>query len=67
MENLSDFKLFPFKEENEIFGKPRPNLIPISMAIHERIDSQKNGGLIWGSFSAMNFNEQRFYQVFCYL
>lgn len=39
-------------------------MIPISMAIHERND---HDGTIWGSFSAMNFEEQRFYQVhiFC--
>uniref|UniRef100_A0A914DER2 Uncharacterized protein n=1 Tax=Acrobeloides nanus TaxID=290746 RepID=A0A914DER2_9BILA len=34
-------------------------MIPISMAIHERNDKD---GTIWGSFSAMNFQEQRFYQ-----
>ncbi|KAI6241616.1 hypothetical protein M3Y99_00322000 [Aphelenchoides fujianensis] len=56
---LSKFKLFPFTEENDVFGNPRPNMIPISMAIHERRDPD---GTIWGSFSAMNFNEQRFYQ-----
>uniref|UniRef100_A0A915DB20 Methyltransferase FkbM domain-containing protein n=1 Tax=Ditylenchus dipsaci TaxID=166011 RepID=A0A915DB20_9BILA len=56
---LGKFKLFPFTEDNEIFGNPRPNMIPISMAIHERTDST---GTIWGSFSAMNFNDQRFYQ-----
>uniref|UniRef100_A0A914YSE8 Uncharacterized protein n=1 Tax=Panagrolaimus superbus TaxID=310955 RepID=A0A914YSE8_9BILA len=57
--NLNKFKLFQFKEENGIFGNPRPSMIPISMAIHERSD---HDGTIWGSFSAMNFNEQRFYQ-----
>ncbi|KAE9555105.1 hypothetical protein FO519_001680 [Halicephalobus sp. NKZ332] len=57
--NLNKFKLFPFKEDNGIFGNPRPSMIPISMAIHERSDPD---GTIWGSFSAMNFNEQRFYQ-----
>lgn len=57
--NLNKFKLFPFIEENQIFGNPRPSMIPISMAIHERSDPD---GTIWGSFSAMNFNEQRFYQ-----
>lgn len=35
-------------------------MIPISMAIHERNDAD---GTIWGSFSAMNFEEQRFFQV----
>ena len=58
--NLNKFKLFPFQEENGIFGNPRPSMIPISMAIHERSD---HDGTLWGSFSAMNFNEQRFYQV----
>jgi hypothetical protein len=52
--------LFQFTEENDLFGNPRPSLVPISMAIHERRDSE---GIIWGSFSAMNFNDQRFYQV----
>ncbi|CAJ0949347.1 unnamed protein product, partial [Mesorhabditis belari] len=56
---LNKFKLFPFIEENDIFGVPRPSMIPISMAIHERNDAD---GTIWGSFSAMNFNEQRFFQ-----
>ncbi|CAB3400403.1 unnamed protein product [Caenorhabditis bovis] len=56
---LQKFKLFPFKEENDIFSTPRHTMIPISMAIHERNDPD---GTIWGSFSAMNFEEQRFYQ-----
>ncbi|VDM59251.1 unnamed protein product [Angiostrongylus costaricensis] len=56
---LTNFKLFNFVEENDIFSTPRPSMIPISMAIHERSDSD---GIIWGSFSAMNFEEQRFYQ-----
>ncbi|CAI5454457.1 unnamed protein product [Caenorhabditis angaria] len=56
---LQKFKLFPFKEENDIFSTPRHTMIPISMAIHERNDAD---GTIWGSFSAMNFEEQRFYQ-----
>ncbi len=34
-------------------------MIPISMAIHERNDAD---GTLWGSFSAMNFGEQRFFQ-----
>ncbi|KAI6235749.1 hypothetical protein M3Y95_00084400 [Aphelenchoides besseyi] len=59
VQTLSNFKLFSFTEENDVFGNPRPNMIPISMAIHERRDAD---GTIWGSFSAMNFNEQRFYQ-----
>ncbi|KIH54798.1 hypothetical protein ANCDUO_15054, partial [Ancylostoma duodenale] len=57
---LSKFKLFKFTEENDIFSTPRPTMIPISMAIHERNDPD---GTIWGSFSAMNFEEQRFFQV----
>ena len=57
---MNKFKLFPFNEQNDIFGNPRPTMIPISMAIHERNDKD---GTIWGSFSAMNFHEQRFYQV----
>ncbi|KAI1712705.1 retinal pigment epithelial membrane protein domain-containing protein [Ditylenchus destructor] len=57
---LDKFKLFPFIEDNEIFGNPRPNMTPISMAIHERTDPAD--GTLWGSFSAMNFNEQRFFQ-----
>ncbi|EGT43206.1 hypothetical protein CAEBREN_11287 [Caenorhabditis brenneri] len=56
---LQKFKLFPFKEENDIFSTPRHTMIPISMAIHERNDAD---GTIWGSFSAMNFEEQRFFQ-----
>ncbi|CAD5222417.1 unnamed protein product [Bursaphelenchus xylophilus] len=59
VKTLDKFKLFPFVEENDVFGNPKPSMIPISMAIHERRDSD---GTIWGSFSAMNFNEQRFYQ-----
>lgn len=62
VKNLNSFKLFPFTEENEIFGHPKASMIPISMAIHERMDlDEKN--LLWGSFSAMNFNERKFYQV----
>ncbi|VDO60603.1 unnamed protein product [Heligmosomoides polygyrus] len=57
--NLNNFKLFKFTEENDIFAAPRPTMIPISMAIHERSDTD---GTIWGSFSAMNFEEQRFVQ-----
>jgi hypothetical protein len=57
--SLNNFKLFPFEEANEIFGNPKPSLIPISMAIHERTD---HDGTVWGSFSAMNFNEHRFFQ-----
>ncbi|RCN42157.1 hypothetical protein ANCCAN_11899, partial [Ancylostoma caninum] len=56
---LSKFKIFQFTEENDIFSTPRPTMIPISMAIHERNDPD---GTIWGSFSAMNFEEQRFFQ-----
>ncbi|KAK6765229.1 hypothetical protein RB195_025242 [Necator americanus] len=56
---LNKFKLFKFTEQNDIFSTPRPTMIPISMAIHERNDPD---GTIWGSFSAMNFEEQRFYQ-----
>ncbi|EYC34593.1 hypothetical protein Y032_0001g485 [Ancylostoma ceylanicum] len=56
---LSKFKLFKFTEENDVFSTPRPTMIPISMAIHERNDPD---GTIWGSFSAMNFEEQRFFQ-----
>lgn len=57
---LNKFKLFPFTEHNDIFQTPRASMIPISMAIHERNDVD---GTIWGTFSAMNFEEQRFYQV----
>ncbi|VDN23805.1 unnamed protein product [Cylicostephanus goldi] len=57
--SLNKFKLFEFTEDNNIFSAPRPSMIPISMAIHERSDPD---GTIWGSFSAMNFEEQRFYQ-----
>lgn len=60
MKNLDRFRLFPFVEDNDVFGVARPTMIPISMAIHERNDLD---GTLWGSFSAMNFNEQRFYQV----
>ncbi|CAJ0569108.1 unnamed protein product, partial [Mesorhabditis spiculigera] len=59
VKTLNKFQLFPFTEENDIFGEPRPSMIPISMAIHERNDAD---GTIWGTFSAMNFNEQRFFQ-----
>ncbi|PIO73032.1 retinal pigment epithelial membrane protein [Teladorsagia circumcincta] len=59
MQNLNNFKLFKFTEENDIFASPRPTMIPISMAIHERSDPD---GTVWGSFSAMNFEEQRFVQ-----
>ncbi|KAK0396793.1 hypothetical protein QR680_001859 [Steinernema hermaphroditum] len=58
VDSLSKFKLFPFIEKNDVFGSPNPALIPISMSVHERRSAD---GLIWGSFSAMNFNEQRFY------
>ncbi|KAI6176686.1 hypothetical protein M3Y97_00825900 [Aphelenchoides bicaudatus] len=57
--SLSKFKLFPFTEENDVFGNPRPSMIPISMSIHERTERD---GTIWATFSAMNFNDQRFYQ-----
>ncbi|VDD93969.1 unnamed protein product [Enterobius vermicularis] len=59
VKNLDRFRLFPFVEDNDVFGVARPTMIPISMAIHERNDLD---GTLWGSFSAMNFNEQRFYQ-----
>ncbi|VDO70789.1 unnamed protein product [Haemonchus placei] len=59
VQNLNNFKLFEFTEDNDIFASPRPTMIPISMAIHERNDPD---GTIWGSFSAMNFEEQRFVQ-----
>lgn len=60
MNQLNKFKLYPFTEENDIFATPRSTMIPISMAIHERSDPD---GTIWGTFSAMNFDDQRFYQV----
>lgn len=47
-------------EENDVFGTPRPNSIPISMAIHERNDPD---GTLWGSFSAVSFKEHKFFQV----
>ncbi|GMR63020.1 hypothetical protein PMAYCL1PPCAC_33215, partial [Pristionchus mayeri] len=56
---LNKFKLYPFTEENDVFSTPRSTMIPISMAIHERSDPD---GTIWGTFSAMNFDDQRFYQ-----
>ncbi|VDL70728.1 unnamed protein product [Nippostrongylus brasiliensis] len=56
---LGNMKLFKFTEENDIFATPRPTMIPISMAVHERNEPD---GTIWGSFSAMNFEEQRFVQ-----
>uniref|UniRef100_A0A1I7Z3C5 Carotenoid oxygenase n=1 Tax=Steinernema glaseri TaxID=37863 RepID=A0A1I7Z3C5_9BILA len=58
VDSLSQFKLFPFTEKNDVFGTPNPAMIPISMSVHERRSAD---GLIWGSFSAMNFNEQRFF------
>ncbi|TMS36412.1 hypothetical protein L596_003581 [Steinernema carpocapsae] len=58
VDTLSQFKMFPFIEKNDVFEGPNPAMIPISMSVHERRSSD---GLIWGSFSAMNFNEQRFY------
>ncbi|KAH7719753.1 Protein F49E10.2 a [Aphelenchoides avenae] len=56
---LDKFKLFPLVEENDVFGTPRPNSIPISMAIHERNDPD---GTLWGSFSAVSFKEHKFFQ-----
>ena len=58
---LTNFTLAHLIEDNDIFGTPRPNLIPISMAMHERADLLD--GSIWGTFSAMNFDEERFFQV----
>ncbi|CAI4223079.1 unnamed protein product [Auanema sp. JU1783] len=59
VKSLSNFHLFNFTEDNNVFGNKKSPMIPISMAIHERNDPD---GTIWGSFSAMNFEEQRFYQ-----
>jgi hypothetical protein len=60
---LSQFKFAPLTEDNDVFGgSPRPGLIPISMAMHERADL-KESGTIWGTFSAMNFDEERFFQA----
>ena len=57
---MNKFKIFPFTEDSGIFGNPEPSMIPISMAIHERRD---NNDIIWGTFNAMNFDNQRFFQV----
>uniref|UniRef100_A0AC35U8D3 Carotenoid oxygenase n=1 Tax=Rhabditophanes sp. KR3021 TaxID=114890 RepID=A0AC35U8D3_9BILA len=57
---LSDFKQHPFIEDNDIFNSSKSKMVPISMAIHERVDGT---GTIWGSFSVMNFHDQIFYQA----
>ncbi|KAL3068462.1 hypothetical protein niasHT_030753 [Heterodera trifolii] len=64
---LSNFRLASFVEDNDIFGtSARPSLIPISMAMHERADTARNAKngdeILWGTFSAMNFDEERFFQ-----
>ncbi|KAI3413938.1 hypothetical protein GPALN_011411 [Globodera pallida] len=64
IQTLSNFRMASFVEENDIFGgSARPSLIPISMAMHERADSAGPDGLLWGTFSAMNFDEERFFQA----
>lgn len=62
VQTLTNFRLAPFVEDNDIFGaSAKPIIIPISMAIHERADLID--GALWGTFSAMNFDEERFYQA----
>uniref|UniRef100_A0A0N5BYQ1 Carotenoid oxygenase n=1 Tax=Strongyloides papillosus TaxID=174720 RepID=A0A0N5BYQ1_STREA len=57
---LSNFKQHPFIEENDIFNGTTSKMIPITMAIHEKVDED---GILWGTLSTMNFEKQIFYQI----
>uniref|UniRef100_A0A0N5A412 Carotenoid oxygenase n=1 Tax=Parastrongyloides trichosuri TaxID=131310 RepID=A0A0N5A412_PARTI len=57
---LSNFKQHPFIEDNDMFNGSKANLVPITMAIHERVDRD---GVLWGTMSALDFHKQIFYQI----